>query len=76
MASNWIQLSLTRLELKGLWIRATGGSTEGDVGLDLAAEKAIEKLYRAESGMLPPRPPQEQKPGKGMGLLWKPRAEV
>lgn len=52
------QLSFTGLELKGLWIRATGGTIDGDPLLDQAAENAIDKLYREEKGM-PRRAPHD-----------------
>lgn len=48
---QWHQLSFTSLQLKGLWIRATGGTTEHDEILDRATDEAVDKLYRAEKGM-------------------------
>lgn len=71
---NYHQLSFTKLELTGLWVRATGGSTSNDTALDLAAESAIDKLYRADRGLPAPRPPQRQARGKSIGTLWRKRA--
>jgi hypothetical protein len=68
------QLSLTGLELKGLWIRATGGTTASDELLDQAAENAIDKLYREEKGM-PRRAPHDKGGGRyseGIDLTKKP----
>jgi hypothetical protein len=48
---NYKTVAFTLLELKGLWIRATGGTTSSDVLLDQAAEAAIDKVYRTEKGM-------------------------
>lgn len=45
------QLTFTGLELKGLWVRATGGDTSADTLLDQAADHAVDKLYRTERGM-------------------------
>ena len=44
-------LTFTMLELKGLWIRATGGNTSRDKELDQAAETAVDKVWRAEKRM-------------------------
>jgi hypothetical protein len=68
------QLSFTPLELKGLWVLATGGSTAGDDCLEQAAQNAIDKLYRAEKGM-PRRAPHDQGGGRytdGINLTRKP----
>lgn len=61
------QLSFTGLELKGLWIKATGGDTSADPLLDKAADNAIDKVYREEHGMprkAHPEPPGGRKAGK------------
>lgn len=50
---HWNQVSFSDLELKGLWIRATGGDTSADALMDEAAERAVQKIYRAEKGMNP-----------------------
>lgn len=54
------QLSFTGLELRGLWVKLTGGSTDGDELLDAATERALEKIYRAENGMKRPAPPKPE----------------
>jgi hypothetical protein len=48
---HYHQLSFTGLELKALWVLATGGTTTGDALLDQAGAAAVDKLYRAERGM-------------------------
>lgn len=55
MAANR-QLALTALECKGLWLYAVKGSEyiiseEQDLALDAAAERALDKLWRAHMGM-------------------------
>ena len=63
------QLTFTTLELKGLWVRATGGDTSGDPLLDQSAESALDKVYRTEKGM--PRkgfPPITPKRGADLDL--------
>lgn len=58
------QLAFTSLELKALWVRATGGKTDHDLMLDRAAERAIDKVYREEQGMTrkPARRAKKERP--------------
>ena len=59
-------VSFTQLELRGLLVRLTGGDTKADPTLDLAAEKGLEKMFRAENGMNPDWRPGA-KPGQAHG---------
>lgn len=60
--AKWHTIAFTSLELRGLWVKATGGSTAGDPLLEEAAERAIEKVHRAESGMNPQRMARVKRP--------------
>jgi hypothetical protein len=60
------QLCFTGLELKGLWVRLTGGSMADDPVLQQATENALDKIYRAEKGMkraAPPKPESAKRRG-------------
>lgn len=71
--AQWHTIAFTSLELRGLWVKATGGSTDGDPLLEEAAEHAIEKVHRAETGMNPQRVAREKKPEakrRGKEVTW------
>ena len=63
---KWHQVSFPGLELKALWVRATGGDTSNDTLLDQAGDIAVDKLYRAEKG-LPRRANPEPVGGRTAG---------
>lgn len=67
---TWKTIAFTTLELKGLWLKATG-ATITDETLDQAGENAIDKVYRAEKGMprkANPEPPGGKKAGPPLDL--------
>ncbi len=63
---KWHTIAFTGLELRGLWVRCTGGDTASDPTLDMAAEIALDKIWRTENGM-PRRPTPEPVGGKKAG---------
>lgn len=68
-------LTLTSLECKALWLCADIGyqmpnpDLERDPELEAAAERALDKVYRAEKGMGPrPTPPKNPRRGPYLDL--------
>jgi hypothetical protein len=51
-----VLVGLTRLELKAIWVRLTGGNTLRDTPLREAEESALQKVYQAELRLRCPYP--------------------